>query len=367
MIETPVYPEHIEAKNINIKKWLAFFFICLSFICGSWFMHDGQFFLVMLVTCLAVFFTAIFITILFRVSCSNSRDIYIQEVEFALARWLLQRRKHVKLENIFLFGPLGCSQKAHLTSLFGDEEYSRVAIKNINERGFYIPDVVAGAVGDRQLAIINILIDCLLDEIDPEVCFLDLYWFGDEFTKNMFSEQLTKLGKIGVLGSSSCFTLSDFESVIDHLSQRSDEQESTKSLVAGLLVPDAMLNTHGESAFLWVIGDKGGAVLHKPERQDTDLESPIDIAEAVLRNTDLLEAPVDVVSMSEKSSRNFQITQWPTLDHVVEPYWGDLGDISIFIAISLAALHAQQKSSATAWLAQDASGHDFLGVVKHNE
>ncbi|WP_431221854.1 hypothetical protein ACQ86O_15480 [Serratia sp. L9] len=191
-----------------------------------------------------------------------------------------------------------------------------------------------------------------------------MYWFGALESGQLFRQYLVEQGWQLPMTFSAIENIDDLDQVIDRF-HHYPQQQNARLLCAGVHCspPSDKSGVVGEAGFAWIAGHAGKVISGRPERQDKADETPVRLAEHVMKSAAMKDMPEHCLALQKSVAEELQQSGWPTLDHILEVFWGELQGISPFVAMSIAVFQSRENQQPCGWLAQDAQRKSIIGVI----
>lgn len=306
-------------------------------------------------------------SLIYQVALSN-RQSYRDVLHQASEQWWEHRSLGLPLEYLCLLGPVGDKPEHHLAVLTQDAVAPAPTMIAEGMRVLRCPQVLENDVSRRESALTRHLVLTLLDispansEIAP--VFHRVYWCGSHDHGQLFIQLLSEQGWQFQTPALPLNDIDDLDKAIDAFHDLSGDK-NVRLLCAGIYQPHSDDHTQvmGEAGFAWVVGGQGKSIIHRAERQDSLEETPQMLSRQVMRYANLTVVPEDCISLHKMVAENLQSSEWPTLSHIVQPFWGDLQQIAPFITLSIAAIHSLETQTSCGWITQDKADKCIIGVI----
>lgn len=366
----PEYPDYITPGPIRWRRWgilLAAIWLIGSFLAlllrsteqapsglAFWFFIIG----------FPSLFWALALAIrylLLQIGLKN-RSSYQQVVEQEQNDWWQERSLGIAIEKVYLIGPLGDEQSLYSGIMTGGTP----APNNPTLLSLRYP-LLLNMPTVREQGLAHHLAQQLINS--PEIksrwqSLAYISWFGDEASFQIFIETIKSAVNSISFIRLDLKCIDDVDHVIDVFQQSIDANKWMLCAGTYSLSQSADAIPAGEAGFAWIASQAGNALLHRAEEIDvaSDVESGM-AARHLERYAHLDDMPECCLAMDQKSMAEFQPGGWSAIEHILAPYWGALGEISPYIAISMSLLHTLDTQQPCGWMSQCTENKMVIGVT----
>lgn len=305
--------------------------------------------------------------LIYQIASGNQqayRQIMLQEEE----RWWQQRSSGLPIELLCLLGPAGDKPDHHLVALERDIPSPKSILIQNGYRILRCPQILENDITRRELAITRHLARTLLDTYPSNSAlspvFHTLYWCGTAETAELFMQILSAEGWQFQQPFLPLNDIEQLDTTIDYY-HRSTEDKNKHLLCAGVYCaknaePALVM---GEAGFVWRVEKNRKVIVHRAEQQDAAEETAQQLIERVEKVAHLSSSPEYCLSFNHSAAEYLQSGGWSTLEYNLEPFWGNLREISPFVAISMAALQSMQTEEPCGWITRDKKRKCMMGVI----
>ena len=323
------------------------------------------------------FWTAVFPTLfigflfaarvlIYQVASGNQRA-YRHILQQEEVRWWRQRAAGLPIEPWCLLGPGGDKPEHHLAALARDSSPPEYLITQHGSRVLRCPQILENDIWRREAALTRHLVRTLIETFAlksscPPV-FQALYWCGSSQAGQQFMQTLCDSGWQFQQPLLPLNDIDQLDDAIDHYHRLS--RHKNRLLCAGIYSASHIDSTQitGEAGFVWCVGVEKKVIVQRAERQDTPDETALMLTRQVEKIALMTSPPEHCLSFNNRAAEYLQSGGWPTLEHILAPYWGALQQMSPFVAISMAAFRSLEAGQSCGWIAQDQMRKCIIGVI----